>query len=81
MAGTVDIVSNISGGGGGYNQTYTVNDHSTSVFTYTAAGFLIGGSSSADQVDFSNFSYSVIPEPSALLLCGLGGLLLLRRRR
>ena len=80
-ATTVDIVASLSGGDGNLDQTYTVNNQTTSIFTYTAAGFLIGGTSSADQVSFSSVSYSVIPEPSTALLGGLGLLILLRRRR
>lgn len=71
-AGTVDLASRFSGGGGSLDQQYSLNDVPTSNFTYTTAGFLFGGGSSVDQAVFSNVQFNVIPEPSSLALLGLG---------
>lgn len=83
-ATTIDIVSSLVGGDSLLDQTYTANDLTTSLFTYTSVGLLFGGSSSVDQGVFSNVQYNVtpIPEPSSFGLIGLAiGALLLRRRR
>lgn len=54
-------------------------DTTISTFTFDRIGFTAGGGLDLDQVVVSNLS--IIPEPSAALLGGLGMLLLLRRRR
>jgi hypothetical protein len=66
--GTVDIASTISGGDGGYAQTYLANDQATSLFTYTAAGLLFSGSSSVDQGTFSNVHYAKYSPTTALAI-------------
>jgi hypothetical protein len=80
-ATTVDIFASVTGGDNAVNKTATVNDQTTSLFTYSAAGILLGGALNVDQASFSNVQYNVIPEPSSLALLGLGGLLIARRRR
>ncbi len=80
-ATTVDLFGSIVGGDNAFNQTYTSNDVTTTLFTYNAVGILLGGSLDMDQAAFSGVQYTVVPEPSAALLGGLGVLLLLRRRR
>jgi hypothetical protein len=56
-------------------------DTTPQTFTYDRIGFLAGGGLDADQVTLSNISLTLIPEPSAALLGGIGMLALLRRRR
>lgn len=56
-------------------QAFTTND------TYNAAGFVSFGAnngSTGGNLDFDNFT--IVPEPAALTLLGLGGLMMLRRR-
>lgn len=82
-ATTVDVVSLITGGDGGYSEQYVEDDITTGNFTYSAAGLLFGGSSGVEQASFSGVQYEVasVPEPSSALL-GLAGLLIgfVRRR-
>ena len=82
-ATTVDVVSLITGGDGGYSEQYVEDDITTGNFTYTAAGLLFGGSSGVEQANFSGVQYEVttVPEPTTALL-GLVGLLFgfVRRR-
>jgi len=54
-------------------------DTSVSVSDFNRVGFLLGGNLNVDTVQFNNIT--VVPEPSAALLGGLGLLALLRRRR
>jgi MYXO-CTERM domain-containing protein len=54
-------------------------DTTLSVTDFNRAGFLLGGNLDVDTVQFTNIT--VVPEPSAALLGGLGLLALLRRRR
>jgi hypothetical protein len=56
-------------------------DTTVETYDFNRVGFLMGGDLNADQVQFSNIDVTLIPEPSAALLGGLGMLLLLRRRR
>ena len=81
-ATTVDVVSLITGGDGGYSEEYVEDDITTGNFTYSAAGLLFGGSSGVEQASFSGVQYEVaaIPEPSSLALFGLGVLGLFGRR-
>ena len=80
-ATTVDLFSSVTGGDNAVNLTGTVDNVTTSAFTYTAVAFLFGNNMDLDQGSFSNVQYSVIPEPSALVLGALGSLLILRRKR
>jgi len=57
----------------------SVLDTTVSVTDFNRVGFLFGGNLDVDQVRFNNIT--VVPEPSAALLGGLGLLALLRRRR
>lgn len=54
-------------------------DESISVTEFNRVGFLLGGNLDVDTVQFNNIN--VIPEPSVIVLGGLGVLCLLRRRR
>ncbi len=54
-------------------------DTTRSVSDFNRVGFLLGGNLDVDTVQFNNIT--VVPEPSAALLGGLGLLALLRRRR
>ena len=56
-------------------------DTSPLTYDFNRVGLLIGGELNADQVQFSNIDVTLVPEPRAALLGGLGTLLLLRRRR
>jgi len=81
-ATTLDVVSLITGGDGGYSEQYVEDDITTGNFTYSAAGLLFGGSSGVEQASFSGVQYEVtaVPEPSTALL-GLAGLLIGFARR
>ena len=78
---TVDLVSSFVGGPNDYSMTYTSNDVATSLFTYNSVGIQATSFSDLDQLSVSGAQFSVVPEPSAALLGGLGMLALLRRRR
>lgn len=65
-ATTLDIVSTISGGDGAFDQTYTLEDVTTTLFTYTSAGLLFGGVSALDQAVLSNVQYAISPDPTEL---------------
>ena len=78
---TVDLVSSFVGGPNGYSETYTASDITTSLFTYNSVGMQTTALGDLDQLSISGAQFSVIPEPSAALLGGLGLLALLRRRR
>ena len=58
-ATTVDIVSQFAGGDGDWSEELVLEDVTTSIFTYTAHGWLFGGSSGVEQVAFSDVEYSV----------------------
>ena len=81
-ATTLDVVSLITGGDGGYSEQYVEDDITTANFTYTAAGLLFGGSAGLEEASFSGVQYEVtsVPEPSTALL-GLAGLLIGFARR
>lgn len=80
-ATTVDVFSSFVGGDGLYDNSYTANNVTTALFSYTAVGVLTSGNTDLDQLTISNAQYSVVPEPSSAMLGGLGLLALLRRRR
>ena len=56
---TIDIVSLIEGGDGDLSEGFDKEDIETSLFTYTSMGWLFGGSSGVEEVDFSDVEYSV----------------------
>lgn len=56
-------------------------DTTVETYDFNRVGFLMGGDLNANQVQFSNIDVTLIPEPSAALLGGLGMFLLLRSRR
>lgn len=80
-ATTVDLAGAFSGGDGNYSYAMNNPGVPTTLFTYNVIGILFSNDLNLDQGTFSNVQYSVIPEPSAALLGGLGMLVLLRRRR
>lgn len=59
---TIDIASIITGGDGALSEEFVVEDLETPLFTYTSMGWLFGGSSGVEEVDFSNVEYSVTGE-------------------
>ncbi len=81
-ASGVDLSGSFSGSNGGAN-SFAFSDTTPIASTFGAVGFLNGGALSIDQINFSNVdvTFTPIPEPAALALLGLGGLLALRRRR
>jgi hypothetical protein len=81
-ATTIDLVSSLTGGDGALDQEYRVDDVTTSVFTYTTAAWLFGGSSSVDQGTFSNVAFNVLPEPASawMFVWGAGLIAALRHR-
>jgi MYXO-CTERM domain-containing protein len=60
---------------------HAFEDATPQTYSFNRVGFLASGNLDADQVQFSNIDVSVVPEPSAALLGGIGLLALLRRRR
>lgn len=80
-ATTVDLSAGFTGGDGVYVNSYTVDNLATSLFTYTAVGILTSGNTDLDGLTLSGAQYSVVPEPSGVLLGCLGFLCLIRRRR
>lgn len=60
---------------------HSFEDTTPQSYSFNRVGFLASGNLDADQVQFSNIDVSVVPEPSAALLGGIGLLALLRRRR
>lgn len=79
---TVDLSASLTGGPSPVNFARSVNNQTTSLFTYSTVGLLFGNGMALDQGALSNVQYSVIPEPSTTLLSGfLLGLGLLTRRR
>jgi hypothetical protein len=58
-ATTIDIISLITGGDGDLSEEYVVEDITTTLFTYTAHGWLFGGSSGVEQVVFSEVEFEV----------------------
>lgn len=50
-------------------------------FTYDSVGILLGGTTASTQASFSNVDVTVIPEPASALMCLLGSVAMLRRRR
>lgn len=56
---TIDIISLIEGGDGDLSEGFDREDIETSLFTYTSMGWLFGGSSGVEEVDFSDVEYSV----------------------
>lgn len=82
-ATTVDLFSSFVGGDGNFSESYTLNDVSPTIFTYNAVGIQTTATTDLDQLSLSDvqYTYSVIPEPSAALLGGFGLLAMLRRRR
>lgn len=56
---TIDVVSLISGGDGEFSEEFVREDLETSLFTYTSMGWLFGGSSGVEEVNFSNVEYSL----------------------
>ena len=78
---TVDLSALLTGGSSPVNFASSVNNQTTSLFTYSTVGLLFGNGLNLDQGALSNVQYNVIPEPRTALLGGLGMLVLLRRRR
>ena len=56
---TIDIVSLIEGGDGELSEGFDKEDIETSLFTYTSMGWLFGGTSAVEEVDFSDVEYAV----------------------
>jgi hypothetical protein len=77
---TVDLAASLTGGLNAVNFARTVDNRTTTLFTYSTVGLLFGGGMNLDQGALSNVQYNVIPEPRTALLGGLGMLVLLRRR-
>ena len=56
---TIDVISLFTGGDGEFSEEYVLEGAETTLFTYTAHGWLFGGSSGVEQVTFSEVQYAV----------------------
>jgi hypothetical protein len=56
---TVDITSSCIGGDQAFSEVLVAEDVPTSLFTFTACGWLLGGTSMVEQAIFSEVEYSV----------------------
>lgn len=64
---TIDIISLIEGGDGDLSERFEKEDIQTSMFTYSSMGWLFGGSSGVERVDFLDVEYSVTSGEEALI--------------
>jgi hypothetical protein len=80
-----DIAGALFGGpGGNFLDSFELTDLPPAVsetFTFNGVGFLLGNAMNVDQAQYNNIDVTFIPEPSACILLGLGGLFWTRRRR
>jgi len=58
-ATTVDVLSLLTGGDGDLSEEFALEGIETPIFTYSALGWLFGGSSAVEQVAYSNVEFSV----------------------
>ena len=56
---TVDITSSCIGGDLAFSEVLVAEDVPTTLFTYTACGWLLGGTSAVEQAIFSDVAFSV----------------------
>ena len=75
-ATTVDLVSSLVGGTGLFDQTYTANDVTTSLFTYNAAVIHLSGGLNLDQGSVTGAQYN--RRPRARLASAAGSWWLVR---
>lgn len=75
------VVSSMTGGPSSFSEIFTAEVPAPSSFTFNSIGIQTTAQTDLEQLSLANVQYSVIPEPSAALLGGLGVLCLLRRRR
>lgn len=75
------VVSSMTGGPSSFSEIFTAEVPDPSSFTFNSIGIQTTGQTDLEQLSLANVQYSVIPEPSVVVLGGLGVLCLLRRRR
>lgn len=61
--------------------SFTDTTVNAGAFTFDRVGFLGTTDLNADKIQMNNVDVTFVPEPSAAMLCGMGMLALLRRRR
>jgi hypothetical protein len=81
VAGPANDTFSLSTDGSSYISGYTWTGNAEPATQITAVNLRQGGTGTAPTITVDNLEVNAIPEPSSALLAGLGGLVLLRRRR
>ncbi len=81
VAGPANDTFSLSTDGSSYISGYTWTGNAEPTTQITAVNLRQGSTGTAPTITVDNLEVNAIPEPSSALLAGLGGLVLLRRRR